>query len=50
MRQLLDAGADASLKNQLGLSAQDFAVRSGRKEVFDILAAHLRRQRPAATW
>ena len=50
VRQLLDAGADASLKNQLGLSAQDFAVRSGRQEVFEILAAHLRKQRPAGAW
>ena len=50
VRQLLDAGADASLKNQLGLTAQDFALSSGRQDVFDMLAAHLRRTRPAATW
>jgi ankyrin repeat protein len=50
VRQLLDAGADASLKNQLGLSAQDFAMRSGRQEVVEILAAHLRKQRPAGAW
>ncbi len=50
VRQLLEAGADASLKNQLGLSAQDFALRSGRQEVFEMIAAHLRKQRPAATW
>jgi hypothetical protein len=50
VRQLLDAGADASLKNQLGLNAQDFAMRSGRQEVFEILAAHLRKQRPAGAW
>ena len=50
VRQLLDAGADASLKNQLGLNAQDFAMRSGRQEVVEILAAHLRKQRPAGAW
>ena len=50
VRQLLDAGADASLKNQLGLNAQDFAMRSGRQEVFEMLAAHLRKQRPAGAW
>jgi len=50
VRQLLEAGADASLKNQLGLSAQDFALRSARPEVFEMIAAHLRKQRPAATW
>lgn len=50
VRQLLEAGADASLKNQLGLSAQDFALRGARPEVFEMIAAHLRKQRPAATW
>ena len=50
VRQLLEAGADASLKNQLGLTAQDFAVRSGRREVSEMIAAHLRRQRPAGAW
>ncbi|MFY8103540.1 MAG: ankyrin repeat domain-containing protein [Ramlibacter sp.] len=50
VRQLLEAGADASLKNQLGLTAQDFAFRAQRQDVADLIAAHLRRQRPAATW
>ncbi len=50
VRQLLEAGADASLKNQLGLSAQDFALRGGRQDVFELIGSHLRRQRPAATW
>lgn len=50
VRQLLEAGADASLKNQLGLTAQDFAFRAQRQEVADLIAAHLRRQRPPATW
>lgn len=50
VRQLLEAGADASLKNQLGLTAQDFAFRAQRQDVADLIAAHLRRRRPAATW
>ncbi len=50
VRQLLEAGADASLKNQLGLSAQDFAFRAQRQDVAELIANHLRRQRPAATW
>ncbi len=50
VRQLLESGADASLKNQLGLTAQDFALRSGRQEVFELIAAHLRKQRPAGSW
>jgi ankyrin repeat protein len=50
VRQLLEAGADASLKNQLGLSAQDFAFRAQRQDVADLIAAQLRKQRPASTW
>lgn len=50
VRQLLEAGADASLKNQLGLTAQDFAFRAQRLDVAGLIAAHLRRQRPAGTW
>lgn len=42
---LLDAGADASLKNQLGLSAQDFAFRASRADVAAMLAKHLRQTR-----
>lgn len=50
VRQLLEAGADASLKNQLGLTAQDFAFRAQRQDVYELIAAHLRKQRPASSW
>ena len=50
VRQLLEAGADASLKNQLGLSAQDFAFRAQRQDVADLIASHLRQKRPASSW
>ncbi len=50
VRQLLEAGADASLKNQLGLTAQDFAFRAQRLEVSELIAAHLRKRRPASSW
>lgn len=50
VRQLLEAGADASLKNQLGLTAQDFAFRAQRQDVADLVAAHLRKLRPASSW
>ena len=36
---LLDAGADPTLKNQLGLSAADFANRAGRNELARALAS-----------
>ena len=50
VRQLLEAGADATLKNQLGLTAQDFALRAQRQDVAELIAAQRRKQRPAATW
>lgn len=39
---LLEEGADATLKNQLGLSAVDFALRAERKDVADNIAMRLR--------
>lgn len=43
---LLDEGADPSLKNQLGLSATDFALRVSRKETAETIAAAIRRRQP----
>ena len=34
---LLDAGADPTLRNQLGLTAEDFATRAGRKDLAGVL-------------
>ena len=45
--QLLEEGADASIKNQLGLSAVDFAMLAERKDMADAIAARLR-SKPAA--
>lgn len=39
VKLLLDEGADPTLKNQLGMSAQDFAKRGGPREAADMLAA-----------
>ena len=50
VRQLLEAGADASLRNQLGLTAQDFALRAERRDAAELIAAKRRKLRPAATW
>lgn len=36
---LLQAGADPSMKNQLGLTAADFALRAGRKDLASTLGA-----------
>lgn len=43
---LLDEGADPTLKNQLGLSASDFAVQANRAEVAEKIAAAVRKRQP----
>ncbi|MDD2714226.1 MAG: ankyrin repeat domain-containing protein [Simplicispira sp.] len=43
---LLQEGADPSLKNQLGLSAVDFALRAQRQDVADAIAAKVRQRPP----
>jgi uncharacterized protein len=50
VRLLLDAGADPGLKNQLGLTAIDFAFRANRQEVADLVAAAIRKGRPKGKW
>lgn len=47
---LLDAGADANVRNQLKLSAIDFAHRSGRTDVADLIASVQRRTRSTGQW
>jgi hypothetical protein len=46
LQLLLDEGADPALKNQLGLSASDFALRVGRKDAAQAIAAAVRRRQP----
>ncbi len=48
VKALLEAGADPTLKNQLGLTARDFAVRGGRQEVVDLIATSNRAKLPKA--
>lgn len=43
---LLEEGADPTLKNQLGLTATDFAMRVGRTESAEKIAAAIRRRQP----
>lgn len=47
---LLAEGADATVRNQQGLDALDFARRSGREHVVQRLAAALRASRPKGSW
>lgn len=43
---LLEEGADPAIKNQLGLAAADFALRAGRKDLAQQLAAAVRQRQP----
>lgn len=50
VRLLLEAGADVNMKNQRGMSAVDFAIQARRKDAAELIARHVRGQRPAGTW
>lgn len=47
---LLESGADPLLKNDLGLTALDFATRSKKMESAEVIAAFIRAQRPKSSW
>lgn len=47
---LLEAGADATLKNKLGLSAIDFAQQASRKDSAELIGAFIRGQQPKGKW
>ena len=46
LQLLLDEGADPTLKNQLGLTAADFALRVSRTESAERIAAAIRKRQP----
>jgi ankyrin repeat protein len=50
VKALLEAGADPTIKNQLGLTAIDFANRAGRQDSAELIAAHVRSGRPKGKW
>lgn len=43
---LLNEGADPTMRNQLGLTAADFALRAGRTESAEKIAAAIRKRQP----
>ena len=47
---LLEAGADPALRNDLGLSALDFAQQADRTEAAEIIAGTIRRNQPKGSW
>ena len=50
VKLLLEAGADPALKNQLGLSAIDFAQRANRRDAAELIAAFQRAALPKGKW
>ena len=50
VKMLLDGGADPALKNQLGLSAIDFANRANRRDAAEMIARTIRDKQPKGKW
>jgi len=50
VRALLDGGADPTLRNELGLSAVEFAQRASRPDAAELVAAAIRKRQPKGTW
>ncbi len=50
VKLLLEAGADPLIKNDLGLTAIDFAYRGNRVESAEIIAAFVRGRQPKGKW
>ncbi len=50
VKLLLDAGADPTLRNELGLSAVDFAQRANRRDAAELIAAAIRKMQPKGKW
>ncbi|TFZ04962.1 ankyrin repeat domain-containing protein [Ramlibacter rhizophilus] len=50
VKLLLDAGADVNMKNQLGMSAWDFAMKANRRDSAELISQHVRTKRPAGRW
>ena len=45
-RVLLEQGADVTIKNQLGMTARDFAVGADRKDMVDLISEAMRKRQP----
>jgi len=50
VKLLLEEGADPKLKNQLGLTAIDFAQRANRTEAAELIAGSVRAAQPKGKW
>lgn len=50
VKLLVEAGADPNIRNQLGLTAIDFAYRASRTESAEMIAEAIRRSKPKGKW
>lgn len=50
VKLLLEAGADTQMKNELGLSAVDFAKRANRPDAAELIQAAMRSAQPKCKW
>jgi len=50
VKLLLESGADPAIKNSLGLTAIDFAMRAQKKDSIDIIAAFIRGKNALGSW
>lgn len=50
VKLLLEAGADTTMRNELGLTAIDFAQRANRRDAAEMIAAAVRSTQPKGKW
>ena len=50
VKALLQAGADPTLRNELGLSAVEFAQRANRPDAAELVAGAIRAKQPKGKW
>lgn len=50
VKLLLEAGADTAMRNELGMTAIDFAQQGNRKDAADLIAAAIRAAQPKGKW
>lgn len=50
VKLLLDAGADATMRNQLGMTAIDFAHKANRRDSAELIGAARRTGQPRGKW
>jgi ankyrin repeat protein len=50
VKMLLNEGADPTIRNELGMTAIDFAQKGNRKDSAELIAAAVRKARPRGKW